>query len=43
MRTFSVRVLDDAFELSYVPNGKTNATKTITIVCDPDVPIGENI
>ncbi|HAT55098.1 MAG TPA: glycoside hydrolase family 65 protein [Lactobacillus sp.] len=43
MRTFSVRVLDDAFELSYVPNGKTNATKTITIVCDPDVPIGENL
>ncbi|GAB6091922.1 glycoside hydrolase family 65 protein [Furfurilactobacillus curtus] len=43
MRTFSVRVLDDAFEISYVPNGKTNFTKTITIVCDPDVPIGENL
>ncbi|MGV0167359.1 glycoside hydrolase family 65 protein [Furfurilactobacillus sp. WILCCON 0119] len=43
MRTFSVRVLDDAFELSYEPNSTTNSTKTITIVCDPDVPIGENL
>lgn len=43
MRTFSVRVLDDAFELSYISNSATNARKTITIVCDPDIPIGESL